>query len=174
MTPLVGSDFRISGSGATFDDQSPALAWNGTAGEYLVVWQDGRDFSEEGVDIYARRVSAAGAPVGDAFLISRAGSTSFCGSSAVTWNGTTDDYLVAGGDEHGDICGRLVPAAGLPVGDAFLISDLDVTMGEGGPAVAWNGTANEYLVVWQDAQHADPLLGYLRAAGIGVRVPPGK
>jgi hypothetical protein len=30
--------------------------WNGTAGEYLVVWQDFRHYSTRGADIYGRRL----------------------------------------------------------------------------------------------------------------------
>ncbi len=36
----------------------PAVAWNGR--EWLVVWQDARDFEETGYDIYAARVTAEG------------------------------------------------------------------------------------------------------------------
>ena len=53
----IGGDFRISGPNATSNDADPAVAWNQTANQYLVVWQDGRNHSTRGCDIYGRRVT---------------------------------------------------------------------------------------------------------------------
>ena len=37
---MLGPDFRISGPNATSYEDSPVVAWNQTADEYLVVWTD--------------------------------------------------------------------------------------------------------------------------------------
>jgi hypothetical protein len=155
----VGGDFLISGPNATSCEVFPAVTWNGTANEYLVVWGDGRNPSPYDLDIYGRRVSAAGSPVGGDFRISGPNAISGEWGSAVTWNGTANEYLVVWGDlrnpstRNVDIYGRRVSAAGSPVGGDFRVSGRNATQGEFEPAVTWNGTTNEYLVVWSDQRN---------------------
>ena len=64
----VGSNFRISGAGATYDESTPAVSYNSDSDEFLVVWVDKRNHFY-GYDVYGRRVSAAGSPVGSDFFI---------------------------------------------------------------------------------------------------------
>jgi hypothetical protein len=56
----LGPDFRVGGPYATADDGDAAVAWNGSADEYLVVWWDERNEGTSGSDIYGRRVGAGG------------------------------------------------------------------------------------------------------------------
>ena len=156
VSPTVGADFRVSGPGATSGENWGAVAWNGTANEYLVVWSDSRNEATRGSDIYGRRVSAAGAPLGADFRISGPGATADDWYTAVAWNGTANEYLVVWTDERkestrgSDVYGRRVSAAGATVGADFRISGPGATRDDGVPDVAWNGTANQYLVVWAD------------------------
>jgi hypothetical protein len=105
----VGGDFRVSGRNATARDFLAAVTWNGTANEYLVVWGDYRNESTRWSDIYGRRVSAAGSPVGSDFRISGRNATSWESGPAVAWNQAANEYLVVWGDGrniYGDIYGR--------------------------------------------------------------------
>ena len=173
---LVESDFLISGPGpgATNNELTPAVAWNETANQYLVVWVDATRYVPIGGDVYGRRLRANGTPVGDNFPISGTNGTSDETSPAVVWNGTANQYLVVWQDcrncvgaEYSyeydpDIYGRRLRANGTPVGDNFRISGTNATLGEEDPAVAWNGTANQYLVVWTDSRglHTIPQQGH--------------
>jgi hypothetical protein len=156
----LGGDFKISGPGATSDEWAPAVVWNGTANEYLVVWQDARSSGTRGWDIYGQRLSASGAPVGPNFRISALGATLDDTTPALAWNGTTNEYLVVWEDSRSvstrgvDAYGRRVSAAGVPQGADFRISGPDATSDDWTPAVAWNGTANQYLVVWRDDRNS--------------------
>jgi len=165
-TPL-GADFRISGAGAQGEDGYPAVAWNATTNQYLVVWQDQRSAATRGADIYGRLVDAQGVPVGADFRISGPNATEDDLRPAVVWNGAADQYLVVWQDQrnspahHGDIYGRRVSATGAVAGMDFPISSPGATAEW--PAAAWNGTANQYLVVWQDdrdeATHVGDIYG---------------
>lgn len=152
----AGPDFRISGPGATSDEKTPAVSWDGASAEYLVVWDDNRDFWLRGGDIYGRRVTAAGVPTGPDFRISGAGATSADEAPALAWNQTAAEFLVVwqddrnAGDSSWDIYGRRVDSGGAPTGEDFRISGAKATGSEFDPAVAWNSTANQYLVVWND------------------------
>ncbi len=53
----MGREIRISGPGAKGTDEYPAVAWNSTGDEYLVVWTDGRNYATRNLDIYGRRVA---------------------------------------------------------------------------------------------------------------------
>jgi hypothetical protein len=92
----------------------PAVAWNGTANEYLVVWEDGRNSSTRHFDIYGRRVSTAGSPAGGDFRISGPNATANEGYPAVAWSQTANQYLVVwqdgrtSSDRGDDIYGRRV------------------------------------------------------------------
>jgi len=170
-----GADFRISGTNAVADEYNPAVAWNGTG--YLVVWEDSRDDAARGVDVRGRRVSAAGAPEGKDFRISGTSATaddnapavaSGSGNFLVVWQ---DSRMLP--DRQLDIYGRVVSAAGKPVGANFRVCGLQATGYDWVPAVTWDGTIPAYLVVWQDerswADRGADIYGR-RIAGEGSRI----
>ena len=168
------NDFRISDMGPVgntdFDAFTPAVAWNATANEYLVVWSGDDDtgvLDDNGFEIFGQRIDGAGGEVGDNdFRISDmgpVGNTDFDAfTPAVAWNASANQYLVvwSGDDDTGvlddngfEIFGQRLNGAGGEVGDNdFQISDmgpdLNTDLAALTPAVAWNATANEYLVVW--------------------------
>jgi hypothetical protein len=156
----VGGDFRIGGPDDISNESSPAVAWNATANEYLVVWADLRSLATRGADVYGRRLGADGTRLGSDFRVSGPNAIKYDWEPAVVWNGTANEYLVVWEDDrawdernpsvHGwDVYGRRVGAGGVPAGGDFRVNGVNATAQEA-PAVAWNGTANEYLVVWQD------------------------
>lgn len=102
----IGANFRICGPGAVGWDWTPGVAWDDYMGQYLVVWQDERDYGTRGADICGRRLVSTGARVGGDFRISGTGSTSEHGP-AVAWGGT--EHLVVWQDARG------VPASGRDV-----------------------------------------------------------
>jgi hypothetical protein len=154
----IGKDFRISGAKATSSEHNPAVAFNSTVGQFLVVWEDGRDDATRGVDIYGRRVAANGTRVGGDFRVSGSNATGHEFGAAVAYNPVATQYLVSWSDTRSqatrgwDIYGRRVAANGTRVGGDFRISGKDATDWEGTPDVAYNSTANEYLVAWRDGR----------------------
>ena len=145
---LLSSPFPIST--ATDDQDLPTVAYNSTDNQYLVVWEDRRpgDYS----DIYGQRLSAAGTLLGTNFPISTAARDQR--TPAVAYNSTNNEFLVVwhdlrpresvGGD---DIYGQRVSGVGGLLGGEILISTITVRYRET-PAVAYNSTSNEFLVVW--------------------------
>lgn len=155
----IGDAFRISGPGATADEHNPAVAYNAGTNEYLVVWRDARDYwTGRGFDIYGRRVSGAGTPLGPDVRLSSAGATADEQQPAVASNGTA--YLVAWSDYRGgaardfDIYGQAVSGAGSRQGPNFRISGQAATTQDWAPAVASDGT--DYLVAWSDYRGGGP------------------
>jgi hypothetical protein len=152
----IGGDVRISGTNAIDNEYDPAMAWNGTAGEYLVVWEDGRSVSTRGWDIFGRRVAADGSRIGGDVRISGANAFGDDYFPAVAWGATSNQYLVVWDDSRSvstrgwDIFGRQVAADGSRIGTDFRVSGANATGSEATSAAAWNATANEYLVVWED------------------------
>jgi len=156
----MGPDFRINGPNHNcYEDSSspgPAVAWSNTANEYLVVWQDQRNASTRGMDIYGQRVAAAGSLAGQSFRISGIMATSFEGLGAVVWNAVAQEYLVVFEDwrnvatRGSDVYGSRVSVTGVPMGPDFRISGRGATSHEGAPAVASIELTGDYLVVWAD------------------------
>ena len=168
----IGDDFRISDMGpdgnANFDAFNPAVVYNSINNEYLVVWEgDDNTLVDNEFEIFGQRLNAAtGAELGADFRISAMGpdgNTNFGAfNPAVTYNRLNNDYLVvwfgdddSAGlvDEELEIFGqRLNALTGAELGADFRISDMgpdgDVNFGGGFPALAYNSTNNEYLVVW--------------------------
>jgi hypothetical protein len=164
------NDFRISTQGADGNTGSevafPSVAYNATAGEYLVAWT-GEIGTTNDFEIWAQRLSAAGgAAGGNNFQISDMGPDGNASYTAnhprVAANPTTGEYLVVWdgdddipplvNDEH-EIFGQRLSAAGAQTG----ANDLRIsTQGADGnpqstvayPSVAYDSTAGEYLVAW--------------------------
>ena len=77
-------------------------------------------------------------------------------SPSVAYNPVANQYLIVWSREDaegGEIFGRLVDAAGAPVGAEFRVSDMGAATLAGfdavEPAITYNVTRNEYLVVWK-------------------------
>jgi hypothetical protein len=131
----------------------PAVAANGT--NFLVVWEDDRDYLDRGLDIYGTRVTSAGR-VADPSGLAICTLTNDQSAPAVAANGTS--FLVVWQDGRNDatslvdIYGSRVSARGAvldPNGIAIsTANNFQLT-----PGVA--ATAGDYLVVWTD-QRSQP------------------
>jgi hypothetical protein len=149
----------------TYAASRPALAYNPTADEYLVVW-DGTD-SAPGLgpterEIYAQRLSDTGAPLGGRFRVSEQGAdgdaTFSAGFAKVAYNGASNEYLVVWEGDTGvagekEIWGQRLSASGAEAGgNDFRISEMgpdnNVAFGAHTPRIAVNTTTGEYLVTW--------------------------
>lgn len=156
----LGDDFRISSPAALGHDQLPDVAWSRWSGWYLVVWTDRRDEATRGWDIYGRRVSGAGAVLGNGFRISGAAAIDKEDHAAVAWNSKSNQFLVVWEDGRDpnplntDTYGRLVSAGEAMPGDDFRISGPSATTADFFADVAWSATANRYLVVWTDYRNS--------------------
>lgn len=175
-TELGANDFRISDMGpdgsTNFAVHNLAVAYNSTNNEYLVVWNGDDDTAplvDNEIEVFGQRIDAAtGAEVGtNDFRISDMGidgNPSFDAFTPdVAYNSTNNEYLVVWhGDDNSaplvdneiEVFGqRLVGATSGAIGtNDFRISDMgpngDVLFGALEPAVAYNNTLNQYLVVW--------------------------
>jgi hypothetical protein len=179
----IGTDLRLSDMGpdgdANYDASSPAVAYNSTANEYLVVWSADDDTGtlvRAEREIFGQRVSATGAKIGADFRLSDMGpdGQTYYGAyfPAVAYNSADNEYLVVwwGDDATGglvnnefEIFGQLVDAAsGAEIDADFRLSDMgpngDTDYDAYRPAVAYNSTGNEYLVVWYGDDDTDDLV----------------
>ncbi len=178
------NDFRISDMGpdgdVNYDALDPAVAYNSTDDEYLVVWEgddNNAGFVDNEFEIFGQRLTAAGAGTGDNdFCLSDMGpNTSTLYSAynpAVAYNSADNEYLVVweGDDDTGslvdneyEIYGQRLTASGSAVGtNDFRISDMgpngDVAYDATNPAVAYDSQDNEYLVVWEGDDDTAPLV----------------
>lgn len=165
LTPSdVGADFRISNMGpdgdAAFDAASPAVAYNSRLNQHLVVWS-GNDTSDTGSRIHGQLLNAAtGRPLGANFPISSGSGYAPTAAYNSDWN----EYLVVWRrffvERDGfrsvtriDIYGARLSAAGDLINH---IQITDVVRTDTTPALAYNSTDNQYLVVWDGLYSTDP------------------
>ncbi|KAB8142250.1 isopeptide-forming domain-containing fimbrial protein [Chloroflexia bacterium SDU3-3] len=174
IDPQIGTDdVRLSTMGTDGDVNTqalaPAIAYNSTAKEYLVVWSgDPTDTgSDEQLQIWGQRVDAvSGAPIGGDFLIGYNGTLDDVNYDArdpsVAYNPATNQYLVvwsgtrifwsAFGTQEPEIYGQLVSANGTLSGSMTRYSQMDDAAQDGTdaryPDVAYNSISGEYLIAW--------------------------
>ena len=148
------NDFQISQMGPNGDAFTPDIAYSPLHNEYLVVWR------ADSCEVRAQRIDAAtGAEVGvNDFQVG-----TLCTNNAiaprVAYNSTNDEYLVlaAGHDMPlGDVVvGQRVNAStGATIGTEFELTNRGPANGNihyrvYSLALAYNSSANEYLVVWE-------------------------
>ena len=167
------NDLRVSymGRDIQFDAYNPAIAYNSTDNEYLLVWyadDDDNYLADDEFEIYAQRMSAVnGSLLGPVIPVSNMGTNGYADydalNPAVAYNSNNNQYLVvweadslAGSlvNDEFEIYGQILSAAGAELDtDDFRISDMAV-IGDAAydairPAVAYNSADNQYLVVWQ-------------------------
>jgi hypothetical protein len=158
---LPGAAVRVSGPEATTDDQDPAVAWNNNSNQFLVVWEDQRDYGDRYIDIYGRRVRAAGSMLGLDFRISGPDATYTERDPAVAWGWGQNEFVVVWWDQRGqdgftdDVFGQRVRADGTLRGVEKRISyTWDGQTPQ--PAIDWSEDTRQFLVVWQDWRNFDP------------------
>ncbi|NJL74307.1 MAG: T9SS type A sorting domain-containing protein [Saprospiraceae bacterium] len=158
------NDFRISSMGddsesnpllrREYDAKFPALTYNATNNEFLVVWY-GDDVVNEDIEIWGQRINAnTGAEIGNDFQISMIdlnNATHVNDDPSVIWNSDNNEYLVTWHAGNFDtkvyeIIGQRVSATGTLTGSNFMISNSDGKAREA--AAAYNPNDNEYLVIW--------------------------
>jgi hypothetical protein len=132
--PLGPDRFLIYNDGSVSEEES-AIAYNSRDQEYLVVWQ--------AAEIWGRRVSASGVPIGSAFRISPTGEGV---NPDVAYSSSANEYLVVW---HHDVfvAGQRVSASGTLQGNVF-----NYVAGSSGvsscdqPAIAYGSVADRYLL----------------------------
>lgn len=145
-TPLTGE--QPVNSFTTGSQWFPAVAAQG-AGEFVVTWESsGQDGS--GYGIFARRVSAAGAPTGSEIAVN-SHTTSDQSRPAIAAAATGEFVVVwvsQGQDGSGEgVFGRSFDAAGVPLGVEFRVS-VETLGAQREPAIAADA-AGGFLVTWQ-------------------------
>lgn len=170
------NDVRISTTGLEVDPNFtaiiPDVTYNTLTNQFLVVW-GGPNVLATDTEIFGRLLNADATVDGlDPFRISQAGPDDtdhfIAGIPAVAANSRTDGYFVTWvglddrtglGPREAEIFGQLLDPAGAEFGeDDRLLSDMgrDDTYDAVTPAVAYNPTDHEYLVVWSAD---DPMRG---------------
>lgn len=181
------NSIRISTQGVdgvtNVDAFDPAVAYNATDDEFMVVWSGDTIPSED--EIWGQRISAStGALLGSVIRISDMGPTGSATydafAPAIAWNSNNNQYLVvwSGDDDTGglingenEIFGQLLSNTGAEIGaDDFRVSFVGGT-GNGAldafdTDVAYNSVDNLFLVVWSgdSTDGEDEIQGQLVAA----------
>ena len=138
----VGSTFLIyDDTGVT--EAHPSIAYNSQNHEYLAVWEAESSVTYE---VWGRRVSSNGAPLGSAFRISPAGQGS---NPDVAYSSAANGHLVVW--EHSpDVYGQRISASGAHQGSAFIIAHGTSGLSASDqPVVAYGSVADRYLVAWR-------------------------
>jgi hypothetical protein len=141
-TGAIGNEVVISAP-RTFWEFGPEIASSGS--EFLVTWVQ----VNTSYDIYARRVSAGGAPLGAPIPVSTA--AEFEREPTAAYNPASNEYLVAWGassdtPKYATInVRRLKPGSDTPIAPAGLIQKTSVTYL---PSLAVNTATNQYLLTW--------------------------
>ncbi len=169
----IGNDFRISTMGPEgdkrFDALEPAIAYNSANNSFLVAWT-GDDTSavsiENEFEIYGQRINANGSLSGSNFRITAIGPDRDTNLRAevprLAYNSTDDNFLltytsgpnISGLAAVGEfrVFGQRLSTIGNNIGSPFLISDLppdfNLDFGAGLSDIAYNSSANNYLVIW--------------------------
>lgn len=135
------------------NERLPAIAWNGT--NYILIWEDYRNFESTNIDIYGVQVTSAGAKSGSDKCISTDTGSTTSGApgaqiSADIVRGPSGTCFVVwqdGRNANKDIYGARVTSA-------FSVQDLGglaINQGSGDqedPGIGWNGSV--YVCAWRD------------------------
>ncbi|HEX5689924.1 MAG TPA: hypothetical protein VFX76_07975, partial [Roseiflexaceae bacterium] len=178
----IGAQFPISsmGSGANQgarDATNPAVAYNSFNNEWLVVWE-GDNTTDGELDIYSKRIKIGAGGVTEPqaqVRISDMGDTTGAydavepdvacnptnGTCLIVWSGTDNASGLV--NTEFEIYRTLLPASGTPASTKAYarLSDMGPD-GSGAynaktPAVSYNGTSTQYLVVWSGNEFVSSL-----------------
>jgi hypothetical protein len=150
----------------------PAVAMDAD-GDFVITW-DSYLQATDGINVYARRYSASGTPLGDEFLVSPSGSN-YQLSPSVAMDGDGDFVVVWWG--HGaagdGTLARRFNAAGQPQGDEFFVNV--ATVDSAREAAVAMSASGDFAVVWESLPPAgnfsDVYARRFDAAGVPTSSP---
>jgi hypothetical protein len=171
---LIGFMVRVSvmglGVDRSYDATDPAVAYNSSRNEYLVVWE-GDDYFDDASEIWGQRLNAAtGGEVGmNDFFVTNVGPGPNANydayNPAVAYDPYNNEYLVVWqDDEMGagefEIWGRRLNASAWLIGFDTRLSDMgpdgNASYDAQTPAVAYSSASNnQYRVVWSGDNSTD-------------------
>jgi cysteine-rich repeat protein len=164
----IGSNFPISQMGPegnlNLRGTEPIVAYNSTDNQFLVVWY-GDAVTDGENEVHGQRLDAGGNPIGGNFKISQMGLDGDIDFDAVNamvaYNSKDNRFLVVWEGNENDVLNIFIQqlnADGSKFGSDAKISN----PGPGGsdletrrPAVAYNSTDNQYLVIWDADSNLD-------------------
>lgn len=170
---LSGSRIRVSTMGpdgsALYNASTPAVAWNATANEFMIIWQADDNTAplvDNEFEIFGQRLSSTGVLTGSRLRISSMGpdgSTLYAASVPdIAWNSTSNEYMaVWRGDDNTaplvdnefEVFSQRLGAAGTLQGGRVRVSDMgpdgSTAYNANTPKLAYNSALNEYWVLWQ-------------------------
>jgi hypothetical protein len=132
---------------------TPALAYDGDAGQYLVVWSDNRNDpgDDSNWDIFGKRLKQDGTPW-DGFALDICKRQDNQEHPAMAYNPQERQYLVVW--EDSSLYGRGIAGQRIGDGSTWRVDpdNFDICSGDAQlhPSVACNTAVGEYLVVWDN------------------------
>jgi hypothetical protein len=155
-TGTLGTETYVTHTvGHTANETTPAIAAAINADRFLVCWTDDRNLATGGLDIYANRIDAAGAPAGEITVASSAvviDQTSPVAAYAVT----SDRFLVVFEDDASGNQDLRYQRIAATTGAAQDGSAGGVLSGAAGDqtqaAIGYNGADNLFLTAWCDTR----------------------
>lgn len=155
---LVGGILVISSD--TLHEVSPAVAYNSTQQEYMVIWYNDRPGND---DIRAQRLDKDGNKLGGPFYIVGGADGNDRRYPDVAYNNIHDQYLVVWENQDSSTSWRSIRARRVS-GTGELIDNSDIILtGDSNlytptkPAVAYGSTSDRYMVVWAETWHPSPI-----------------
>ncbi|MBU1226908.1 MAG: hypothetical protein KJ698_06840 [Actinobacteria bacterium] len=149
----AGSDFMVNeDDSGVANGERPAVAYNSIRNQYMVLWEDLRNYTTTMHDIYGRRVKARGRPLGgDVRVSGNPTPQEYEHQPVLAYDPAADRYLVAWevlgyGDRGIELYARRVRGSGQPMGADKRVAGTRDDDKE--PSVAYNSAAHEFLVVW--------------------------
>ena len=138
------------------DQIEPAIAYDSSRDEYLVLWTDFRNGTKS--DIYGQIVQSDGTL---GAIVDISGLNNHQKLATMVYNPDQDQYLTVWQDHRGSgnphLYGQLINPTGTLVGSAFGI--VETTAKQRAPALAYNplaaAGAGRYLVVWHDERNGN-------------------
>jgi len=152
-----GLNYRISGGGATDDDDVPAIVYNSKTRQFLIAFESRRNNRRA---IYGRKLARNGDRVSLNFVLSGSAGTSHR-SPSLAFNPDRNEYILVWSDNRNlgtrgwDIFGQRLTSSAGRNGLTFRISGATAREDESTPSIEYSREGDRYYVVWQDERNLD-------------------
>ncbi len=153
----IGDNLKVNDDVDSAFQDDAAIAMD-ISGNFVITWEDGRNYGYPYLDIYGQRYNSSGTPLGPNFNVNDYIGTVYYGGHPVIAMDGYGNFVITWNDYRNgnyDIYCQRFNSSGIPLGPNFKVNDDTGTAEQVYPAITMDASG-KFVIIWEDDRNGNP------------------